>query len=79
MLPEVSNIGTGMVMDEDEEDDDDTKDMSAFLAAGLFHPKEEESRWHGVHMLGLGENARVGLWIRANEQNIIEEVSCAKL
>jgi hypothetical protein len=48
-----------------------------WLAAGLLHPdkKREEKRWRGVHFLGEGSAARVGLWIKVNSTNTIEEVS----
>jgi hypothetical protein len=48
-----------------------------WLAAGLLHPdkEREENRWRGVHFLGEGSAARVGLWIQVNSTNTIEEVS----
>jgi hypothetical protein len=48
-----------------------------WLAARLLHPdkEREENRWRGVHFLGEGSAARVGLWIKVNSTNTIEEVS----
>lgn len=55
---------------------EDDSDGQKWLEVGIVYPEKEEAdkRWHGVHLLGQGLTGRVGMWIRVDENNIIDHV-----
>lgn len=47
-----------------------------WLAAGVAYPEKEEEfdRWHGIHFLGEGSAGRVGMWVRVDQNKLIDGV-----
>ncbi|KAH7380278.1 hypothetical protein DE146DRAFT_761009 [Phaeosphaeria sp. MPI-PUGE-AT-0046c] len=73
-FPDTANIDI-----EGEGLDENRKRQKRWLAAGLSHPEEDDDiRWYGAHLLGAGTTGQVGLWVRVNEENTIEERMAAR-